>query len=403
MYKNGEIKGEEFQKGLETAVKTLEKDLGIDVDVRIVKDSSKMPKQSKNSTGSAYQETVNGENRIYINADKISDTSQLIGVMFEEVAHVLDGTAGRQDTSEKVKATNQGGLETLGKPTGDYFEKQYEDSSSIITLKSDENDYSKAKEGSIKWGDFCEFSPNNCKLPTSGLINSTNIKLPKVEMTLEQKRNEKLLVSFILDVIPVVGEVKGIIEAISGLDLISKEEIDLLGRVLNTFPVLSDLKKGFKLLKNIGKAPEVVLADGTRIVLKSDDVSKYIDKINDSKKNTKIEVKNTSKSISHTVKLKDFNVKEIEKLFDVKVSNISNSLKEFETMKKYDDALKDFYKLNSIDIKEIPGKGYYGIIMIGNEKARINVRNISSGGYPTLEIQKITSNSRIKIRYKGGK
>jgi len=68
--------------------------------------------------------------------------------------------------------------------------------------------------------------------------------------------------------------------------------------------------------------------------------------------------------------------------------------KQWEKEGGYDEALKDFEDLGVKDVKDIPG-GKTGKLPDGR---KINVRNKSSDGRPTLEIQ--DPKGSIKIRYK---
>ena len=124
-FKNGKINEEEFKNGLEVLVESVGKDMGIEIDL-VYTDNKNIPKDSKNVEGVARLE--NGKLVAYINMDKITSTSQLIGTVFEEVTHLMDSVAGRQkETKEEEKAQGEYGLESLGKPTNDYFREQYKE------------------------------------------------------------------------------------------------------------------------------------------------------------------------------------------------------------------------------------------------------------------------------------
>ena len=69
---------------------------------------------------------------------------------------------------------------------------------------------------------------------------------------------------------------------------------------------------------------------------------------------------------------------------------------QYERIGNYQDAVNDFNNLQPQNIKEISnGKGYVGQLLDGRI---INVRNISSEGSPTIEIQ--NGKNKIKFRYK---
>ena len=90
-------------------------------------DEKTMPKDSEGSTGSSY--IVDRKNRkvlIPIDVNKIEDIKELLGTLTEEVAHGKDALEGRQDKKVAEDETNkEKGLESLGRPTNNYFKNQY--------------------------------------------------------------------------------------------------------------------------------------------------------------------------------------------------------------------------------------------------------------------------------------
>ncbi|WP_368501105.1 filamentous hemagglutinin N-terminal domain-containing protein, partial [Fusobacterium sp.] len=86
----------DVQKDFSKLIENFGKDLGIDVEV-IYADSANMPKESKQSIGSAFIDKETGKTTIAINTDEIKTTSELIGTVFEEFSHILGGIADRQD------------------------------------------------------------------------------------------------------------------------------------------------------------------------------------------------------------------------------------------------------------------------------------------------------------------
>ena len=140
-----------------------------------------MPKDSEGSTGSSY--IVDRKNRkvlIPIDVNKIEDIKELLGTVTEEVAHGKDALEGRQD--KKVAEDNSNdeeGLETLGRPTNDYFKKQYSKNDKAIDLKSDGKDYSNV-----------DFGENVGDKEIKNIFKSTDEEY----ITKEEKRNaEKIL------------------------------------------------------------------------------------------------------------------------------------------------------------------------------------------------------------------
>ena len=91
--------------------------------------------------GTAYVDKKTGIGYILVNTESPANSTKagVIGTIAEEQSHVIGKKEGRQkvvpDGSEK-------GLESLGRPTNDYFKKQYSKNDKAIELKSDGKDYS---------------------------------------------------------------------------------------------------------------------------------------------------------------------------------------------------------------------------------------------------------------------
>ena len=96
--------------------------------------------------GTAYVDKKTGIGYILVNTESAANSTKAgaIGTIAEEQSHIIGKKEGRQkvvpDGSEK-------GLENLGRPTNDYFKKQYSKNDKAIDLKSDEKDYSNVDFG----------------------------------------------------------------------------------------------------------------------------------------------------------------------------------------------------------------------------------------------------------------
>ena len=96
--------------------------------------------------GTAYVDKKTGIGYILVNTESPANSTKagVIGTIAEEQSHVIGKKEGRQkvvpDGSEK-------GLESLGRPTNDYFKKQYSKNDKAIDLKSDGKDYSNVDFG----------------------------------------------------------------------------------------------------------------------------------------------------------------------------------------------------------------------------------------------------------------
>ena len=96
--------------------------------------------------GTAYVDKKTGIGYILVNTESAANSTKagVIGTIAEEQSHIIGKKEGRQkvvpDGSEK-------GLESLGRPTNDYFKKQYSKNDKAIELKSDGKDYSNVDFG----------------------------------------------------------------------------------------------------------------------------------------------------------------------------------------------------------------------------------------------------------------
>ena len=143
----------ENQEDIAKAFEEASEDLGYRVKV-IFTDPSNSPQligvDKKGNTyiknGTAYVDEKTGIGYILVNTESPANSTKAgaIGTIAEEQSHVIGKFEGRQkvvpDGSEK-------GLESLGRPTNDYFKKQYSKNDKAIDLKSDGKDYSNVDFG----------------------------------------------------------------------------------------------------------------------------------------------------------------------------------------------------------------------------------------------------------------
>jgi Pretoxin HINT domain/Pre-toxin TG len=100
--------------------------------------------------------------------------------------------------------------------------------------------------------------------PSSGTIKSGNVPdQPPPPPSIAETG-----LSLALDLIPVVGEVKGVMEAVWGRDLVTGQELEPWERLLGVIPLVSDAKKVFNAGDNIVKA-----ADAARDAAKAAEVA----------------------------------------------------------------------------------------------------------------------------------
>ena len=129
-------------------VKGYGKDIGVDFEV-VYLDEGTMPKDAVGSTGAAFINKETGKMLIPIDVSKIEDTGSLWGVIAEEISHIQDGLAGRQDKKVANDISNkEKGLESLGRPINDYVKNKLgEDNNSKIKLSTDGIDLTNADVG----------------------------------------------------------------------------------------------------------------------------------------------------------------------------------------------------------------------------------------------------------------
>ena len=143
----------ENQDDIAKAFEGVSEDLGYKVKV-IYTDPSKSPQLigvDKNGNkyikdGTAYVDKDTGISYILINTKSPANSTKagVIGTIAEEQSHVIGKREGRQKT---VPDGSEKGLESLGRPTNNYFKNQYSKNDKAIGLKSDGKDYSNVDFG----------------------------------------------------------------------------------------------------------------------------------------------------------------------------------------------------------------------------------------------------------------
>ena len=96
--------------------------------------------------GTAYVNKKTGIGYILVNTESPANSTKagVIGTIAEEQSHVIGKIEGRQKT---VPDGSEKGLESLGRPTNDYFKNQYSKNDKAIGLKGDGKDYSNVDFG----------------------------------------------------------------------------------------------------------------------------------------------------------------------------------------------------------------------------------------------------------------
>ena len=147
-FKDGIINKEEYKEAVREVIKGYGKDIGVEYEV-VYLDEDTMPKDAKGSTGAAFINKETGKMLIPIDVSKIEDTGSLWGVIAEEISHIQDGLAGRQDKKVTNDISNkEKGLESLGRPINDYVKNKLgEDNNSKIKLSTDGIDLTNVNVG----------------------------------------------------------------------------------------------------------------------------------------------------------------------------------------------------------------------------------------------------------------
>ena len=353
-YENRQIDEEEFKDKLKTIVESVGRDTGIEFNLRYT-DKYNIPKDSKNTEGVARIE--DGKLVAYINMDEISSTSQLIGTVFEEVTHLMDSVAGRQkETKEEEKAQGEYGLESLGKPTNDYFREQY-----------------KEKEGDrefIGTGDGVDYSENDGEV-VGNVVAAVAIpafSIPGV--------GQALLVGTTI----VVG-------GFAVYKAATSEEAKAFFYWLK--------KKVQNRVKNYVQLIEVV-NKGIRYFTQSNNNSKNHQQNSSSNNNQK----NKKNNDDSEIKLPNTDQSTIEEKFNATRQKGTNNY--HSKFKGYEVAKKIFNRLKPTNIKFFKSsiaEGFSGKIKINGEEIKIAVRSSSSSlKTPTIDIW-VSKSKHIEIRF----
>ena len=364
------------------------KDLGYDINI-IFSDPKNSPQlldeKGKPKTGTAYVDDY-GVKTIIINAQDSKNTTKagLIGTIVEEGSHVIGKVEGRQ----RKTGTDEKGLESTGRASNEYFAEKYKDDNTPISIHSDGKDYS-----NVDFGENVGDTGGAC---LGGKLLQDCLARNKKFMDDYKKVDRKKILpitSFFLDLTP-AGTIKGGIEGIIGKDILTGEDLNLLTRVLSIIPIARPAFKGTKKLIKIFKIAgkkQVVLADGTKIMLNLDEVTKF-----------EKEAKNIAKTSNV---LKDLKSETIMKRFNATIDS-GNKGKGFKVNGDYRMALKEFYSLNPKNVRSVPKpKGeemFIGTIDVGGKEVTISVRNYSSKlseNNPTIDLLEKGKKNPKKIRY----
>ncbi len=380
----------ENQEDIAKAFEGVSEDLGYKVKV-IYTDPSNSPQLigvDKNGNtyiknGTAYVDKKTGINYILINSESPANRTKagVIGTIAEEQSHIIGKIEGRQkvvpDGSEK-------GLESLGRPTNDYFKNEFSKNDKVIGLKSDGKDYSNVDFGE-NVGDY--ISPEDLKYRKY----YREEVLPYDENYQNFLRN---ILSMGLDFSP-LGVGKGITEGIVGYDTVTGEKLDLATRIIGAIPIANGIfktgRRAIKFLKPAKKV-ETVLADGSKVVLNVDDTIKTANKAQEiisSSGTTKVVAKET-KVIDKTTDITKAS-KNVEKVSDVS-KNITDKVK---------NPLQDVS--NIVDwkpVKKVDSSGEYLMNVLNDNKTNYYL-DYKVAGYYANDIRNMTLTEMRNVGTRG--
>ena len=228
--------------------------------------------------GTAYVDKDTGIGYILVNTESPANSTKagVIGTIAEEQSHVIGKKEGRQkvvpDGSEK-------GLESLGRPTNDYFKKQYSKNDKSIDLKSDGKDYSNVDFGE-NVGDKTIENP----LELYDKKYTTADERKEVEKILSEEKGEDYLVDWELyneslerdyraEINYLVSQAKNRVNKLSEIEKGNFEEVPPKESVFHNFINTKEGKKVVinKSLRNTKKVDydtgkEVVISKSNKIV-----------------------------------------------------------------------------------------------------------------------------------------
>jgi len=341
--------------------------------------------------GTAYVDKKTGINYILINSESPANRTKagVIGTIAEEQSHIIGKIEGRQKT---VPDGSEKGLESLGRPTNDYFKNQYSKNDKAIGIKSDGKDYSNVDFGE-NVGDH--ISPEDLKFK-----KYYRDKVLPYNESYQNFLNNTLSIG--LDVSP-LGIAKGITEAILGYDTITGEKLDLVTRTMGIIPVFDDIYKtgrsGIKLLTPTREV-EAVFADGTRLTINVDDTIKGTN-------NTKKIISSTNTSIPK-IEVETPKIKPVENIVGTKTGNkeLNNAINTRGTEYYLDLRAQKVIAPIDFDNHIINGEiNASGKAVGGHSTAGINnnvkidrLHSVSSNGVRTADISVFDQNTNQWIR-----
>ena len=337
-----------------------------------------MPKDSEGSTGSSY--IVDRKNRkvlIPIDVNKIEDIKKVLGTLTEEVAHGKDALEGRQDKKvAEDKSNDEKGLESLGRPANEYVKKKFgEDNNSKIKLTTDGIDLSNADVGE-KVGDVLLKSEIDAAGGVGKVLTpTTNEKIFKVvrlksnqEVAVEffQGVTNKSLWSTIYDATPILGDIKGIHDGLTGKDSITGEKLSFFDRFIGGLPLIG---RSVDTFQTINKPMKKGMDSLINLIIDFSKGSSKINNVNDTTKLVRItEGIGDSSGVTKAV------VKEIKV-----VDNSADITKASKNLEKATDVSEDITKAVAKEVKVIDNSSDTGKIAKNtnpsNQRERVSQSN----------------------------
>ena len=250
----------------------------------------------------------------------------------------------------QIRSNDEEGLESLGRPANEYVKKKFgEDNNSKIKLTTDGIDLSNADVGE-KVGDVLLKSEIDAAGGVEKVLTpTTNEKIFKVvrlksnqEVAVEffQGVTNKSLWSTIYDATPILGDIKGIHDGLTGKDSITGEKLSFFDRFIRGLPLIG---RSVDTFQTINKPMKKGMDSLINLIIDFSKGSSKIDNVNDTTKLVRItEGIGDSSGVTKAV------VKEIKV-----VDNSADIAKTSKNLEKATDVSEDITKAVAKEVKVI--------------------------------------------------
>ena len=259
----------------------------------------------------------------------------------------------------QIRSNDEEGLESLGRPANEYVKKKFgEDNNSKIKLTTDGIDLSNADVGE-KVGDVLLKSEIDAAGGVEKVLTpTTNEKIFKVvrlksnqEVAVEfyQGVTNKSLWSTIYDATPILGDIKGFHDGLTGKDSITDEKLSFFDRFIRGLPLIG---RSVDTFQTINKPMKKGMDSLINLIIDFSKGSSKIDNVNDTTKLVRItegigDSSGVTKAVVNEIKVVDNSTdiaktsKNLEKATDVSEDITKAVAKEVKVIDKSSDIAKN--------------------------------------------------------------